>query len=158
MNQGFIENLKHFYRCPLVESILIGNFDNKKLSILHASRICKHARNKVSDRTIMICFHKAVFVKKETEGVNVVRNFDEIDPELAVDNWEYVNSDPSILYKDYVSVDQNVVECGESTDADIIAKLAVKNKLRTDNLGMKRTRKYQRSPSTSESIAHIHEL
>ncbi|GBM92333.1 hypothetical protein AVEN_40994-1 [Araneus ventricosus] len=70
---------------------------------------------------------RAGFVKKETEGVNVVENFDEIDSERATDNWEDVISDASILYEDYVNVDQNVVVCGESTDADIIAQLAVNN-------------------------------
>ncbi|GBL90437.1 hypothetical protein AVEN_10236-1 [Araneus ventricosus] len=95
MDQGIIKSLKHFYRRLLVESILISDFSNKKLNILHASRMCKQAWDKVSERTIMKCFHKAGFVKKETEGVNVVENFDEIGPELAVDNWEDLNFDPS---------------------------------------------------------------
>ncbi|GBL85197.1 hypothetical protein AVEN_222688-1 [Araneus ventricosus] len=127
MDQGIIKSLKHFYMRLLVESILFGDFDNKKLNILHTSRVCKQAWDKVSERTIMKCFHKAGFVNKETEGINVVENFDEIDPEMAVDNWEDVNSDASILYEDYVNVDQNVVVCHESTDADIIAQLAVNN-------------------------------
>ncbi|GBM79002.1 hypothetical protein AVEN_227230-1 [Araneus ventricosus] len=120
MDQGIIKNLKHFYKHLLVESILIEDFDHKKLNILYASRMCKQAWDKVSERTIMKCFHKAGFVKKETEGVNAAENFDEIDPELAVDNWEDVNSDPSILYEDLVNVDQNVVVCDKSTDEDII--------------------------------------
>ncbi len=45
-------------------------------------------------------WHKVGFGKEETKWVNVVENFDEIDPELAVDNWEDVNSDPLILYED----------------------------------------------------------
>ena len=48
----------------------------------------------------MKCFHKAGFVKKETEGVNVVEDFDEIDTELAVDYQEDINSDLSILHED----------------------------------------------------------
>ncbi|GBN88284.1 hypothetical protein AVEN_257935-1 [Araneus ventricosus] len=72
MDQGIIKSLKHFYRRLLVESIPISDFSNKKLNILHASRMCKQAWDKVSERTIMKCFHKAGFVKKETEGVNVV--------------------------------------------------------------------------------------
>ncbi|GBL90101.1 hypothetical protein AVEN_135457-1 [Araneus ventricosus] len=109
MDQGIIKNLKHFYRRQLVESILIEDFDNKKLNIHYASRMCEEAWDKVSERTIMKCFLKAGFVKKETEGVNVVENFDEFDPELSVDNWEDINYDLSILYEDYVNVDQNVV-------------------------------------------------
>ncbi|GBO13768.1 hypothetical protein AVEN_212423-1 [Araneus ventricosus] len=71
--------------------------------------MCKQAWDKVNERTIRKCYHKAGFVKKETEGVlNVMGNFDEIDPELAVDNWKDLNSDPSILYEDYVNVDQTV--------------------------------------------------
>ncbi len=62
----------------MVESILIGDFDNKNLNILHASRICKQAWDKVSERTIMQCSHKAGFVKEETKRVNVVESFDEI--------------------------------------------------------------------------------
>lgn len=82
----------------MVESILIGDFDNKNLNILHASRMCKQAWDKVSERTITNCFYKAGFVKKETERVNIVENVDEIDHELIIDNWEDENSDPSLLY------------------------------------------------------------
>ncbi|GBN02322.1 hypothetical protein AVEN_228677-1 [Araneus ventricosus] len=125
MDQGIIKDLKHFYRRLLVENILIGDFDNKKFSILHASRMCKQAWDKVSERTIMKCLHKAGFVKKETEGVKVVENFDEIDPELAVDNWEDVNSDPSILYRT-MSTWTKMWLCVAS-ELMIIAQLAVNN-------------------------------
>ena len=36
------------------------------------------------------------FVGKETENVKVVENFDEIEPDLAVDYWEGINSDSPI--------------------------------------------------------------
>ncbi|GBN78215.1 hypothetical protein AVEN_45096-1 [Araneus ventricosus] len=160
MDQGIIKTLKHFCIRLLVESILIGDFDSKKLNILHASRMCKKAWDKVSLRMIMKCFHKAGFVKKKTEGVNVVENFDEIDPELAVDNWEDVHSDPSILYEDYVNVDQNVVVCDESTDADIIARLAVNSQAENGLSGDEEDKEIQEKPlpSTSEAMVHIHEL
>ncbi len=53
---------------------------------------------------------------------------------MAVNNWEDVNSDPLILYEDYVNVDQNVVVCDETTDADIIAELAENNNQAEDGL------------------------
>lgn len=54
----------------------------------------KQAWDKGNERTIMNCFHKPGLVKKETEGVNVLENFAEIDPELAVYNCEDVKFDP----------------------------------------------------------------
>ena len=59
----------------------------------------KQARESVNDRKIMKCFHKAGFVKNETEGVNAMDNFYEIYPEQTVDYWEDINSDSPTLYK-----------------------------------------------------------
>lgn len=56
-----------------------------------------------------------------------MENFYDIDPQLAVHNLEDIHSDPTILYEDYVNVDQNVVVCRIATDADIIAKLVENN-------------------------------
>ncbi len=39
-------------------------------------------------------FQNARFAQKETEGVTAVEIFDETDPEMAVENWEDVDSNP----------------------------------------------------------------
>ena len=45
----------------------------------------KQAWNNVNERTVVKCFYKAGFLKKESQAVNVGENFDENDPRLAVD-------------------------------------------------------------------------
>lgn len=54
-------------------------------------------------------FHKAWFLKKETDRVNVVKNLDKIDSEIAVDNWKLL--DPSIVYEVCINVNQNLFVC-----------------------------------------------
>lgn len=46
-----------------------------------------------------------------------------------VDDWKIVSSDPSILYENYVKVDQSVAVCGKSTYKNIIIQLSVNNEL-----------------------------
>lgn len=42
---------------------------------------------------------------------------------ICLGNWEDVNSDPTILYEDYVNEGQNVIACGMVNDADNIAEV-----------------------------------
>ena len=76
--------------------------------------------------------------------VNLVENFDETDPELAVDYWNDINSDPSIFYEDYVNVSQNVSVCGEMSDEDMIVQLK-ESKQKMFYAGKKRAKKCKRS-------------
>ena len=60
-------------------------------------------------------------VSKETERIKVVENFAEIQLQPFVDYWEDINSDPAILYEDFLNEDQNVTLWGEMSDADMTA-------------------------------------
>ncbi|GBO17965.1 hypothetical protein AVEN_116336-1, partial [Araneus ventricosus] len=58
-----------------------------------------------------------------------------------------------------LNVDQNVVVCGESTDADI-AQLAVNNQAEDGLSGDEEVKEIQKKPlpSASEAMVHIHEF
>lgn len=121
MDQGIIKNLKHFYRGLLVENILSGegNALKIKLDILEASRMCKQAWDKVKPETIKNCFKKAGFVKTDEESAEETVT----DETLPIDGWEDVAPNQTILYEDFLNVDENVAVCGELTDADIVAEV-----------------------------------
>ncbi len=72
---------------------------------------------------------------------------------MAVDNWKDVNSDPLILYEDYVNVDKNVVVCGETTDADIIMAELAENNQAEDGLSGDEEVEKKPLPSASEAMA-----
>ena len=57
-------------------------------------------------------------------------------------------------------MDQNVVVCGEATDADIIAQLAENNQAEDGLSGDEEDKEIQEKPlpSSSEAMVHIHEL
>ncbi|UYV78371.1 K02A2.6-like [Cordylochernes scorpioides] len=92
-----------------------------KLDVLQASRLCKKAWDQVTSETIKHCFKKAGFVQKEEDEENADDIIAETMP--SVDGWEDVISNPTILYDDFLNVDDDVAVCGEITDADIIAEV-----------------------------------
>ena len=64
-----------------------------------------------------------------------MENFVEIDPELAVNYWEDINSDLTILYEDYLNKGQNATVCGKMSEANIIAQLSKNNQAENDLSG-----------------------
>ena len=89
-----------------------------------------------------------------------MENFDEIDPELAVDYSEYINFDPSILYQNSKSVGQTVDEGDRMSDADIIAQLKENNKAENSLTAKKEGKEIQKKilSSAAKTMVHIEEL
>lgn len=88
------------------------------------------------------------------------KTLDDIDSELVVGNWEAVKSDPSILYEDYVKVDQNVAVWGKATDVDITAHLAENNQADDGLSGNEENKEIQEKllSSSSEAMVLVREL
>lgn len=119
MDQGIIQNLKHYYRRQIVLKILDGieTKSQTKINLLDAGRLLSKAWTQVTPKTISNCFLKAGFSQKE--------NNSEIEDEtleiVNLERWEEVTSDVS--YEHYIHVDDNVAVCGELTDGEILEEV-----------------------------------
>lgn len=121
MDQGVIKNFKHFYRRLVVQNILSGAYldehEKIKINILQAARMCNSAWDQVTQKTIANCFRKGGFCHIEGEEENEAAR--EVVP--TVDNWEEVRHDAGVRYEEFVNMDEDLVVCGEQTDAEIVA-------------------------------------
>ncbi|KAJ8882157.1 hypothetical protein PR048_018645 [Dryococelus australis] len=114
MDQGVIINFKHFYRWLVVENILTTNEDKKVKIDLQASRMCNRAWEKVKNVTIADCFKKLGFTQRRNQndirGQNLGVNDEEVMP--AVEGFGDLMFS-SVLYEEFVTMDDDIVVCGE---------------------------------------------
>lgn len=149
MDQGVIKNLKHFYRCLVVQHLLTESSQKLPITLLDASRMCLNAWSKVSQKTIANCFRKAGFCR----STNPSELFDdEILPSPVA--WE-----DSIPFDDYVNIDENIEICGELSDADILSEVLNNKNIPTeDDEDVEDEVEEQRPiPTSSEAAFHLAE-
>lgn len=149
MDQGVIKNLKHFYRCLVVQHLLTESSQKLPITLLDASRMCLNAWSKVSQKTITNCFRKAGFCR----STNPSELFDdEILPSPVA--WE-----DSIPFDDYVNIDENIEICGELSDADILSEVLNNKNIPTeDDEDVEDEVEEQRPiPTSSEAAFHLAE-
>lgn len=134
-NEESMKNFKHFCRRLYVVKFLIGDLGTKNPNIPNNLQMCSQAYDKVTEVTIMKCFHKMEIIQKETESVNVLVNFNEINLSWLsiigkVSNLIHqycirtLPNDSSILY---VNVSQNIAMSDEASVSDIIAQMTENN-------------------------------
>lgn len=161
MDQGIIKNFKHFYRRLVVQNILTGTYIDKndkiKIDILQAARMCNSAWSQVTQTTIANCFRKGGFTHNNGEEQN------EVSAETlpAVGNWEDVLHDAGVSYEDFVNLDENLVVCGELTDAEILADvIGNRNDSAASSNEEEEQPDLQRKPipTTAQAMDHIEEL
>ena len=148
MDQGIIKNLKHFYRCLLVQHILTESSQKLPITLLDASRMCLNAWSKVSQKTIANCFRKAGFIRSAVSS----ELFDEenLPPPVA---WE-----DSMPFDDYINIDENIEICGDLSDTDILSEVLSNKNIATEDEDIEDEVQEQRPiPTSSEAVFHLAE-
>nr|XP_042910876.1 tigger transposable element-derived protein 4-like [Parasteatoda tepidariorum] len=149
MDHGIIKNLKHFYRCLVVQHLLTESSQKLPITLLDASRMCLNAWSKVSKKTIANCFRKAGFIRNTVPS----ELFNEENLPLPV-AWE-----DNIPFDDYVSMDENIDICGELSDKDILSEVLNNQNITTeDEEDIEDEVEEQRPiPTSSEAVVHLSE-
>ena len=86
--------------------------------------------------------------------------FDDMDPNLTVNYFEDMNSDPSISHEDNINMKKKGTVCGKISDADVIVQLQENSEAEDGLSGKEGAKKIQKKllPSMAEAIVHICEL
>lgn len=112
MDQGVINNVKHFYsRWLVVQNILVDAYldehENININILQAAHTCNCAWDQVIQKTIPNCFCENGFYHTKD------KDEDEANTEIVstVDKWDDIHYDPGIRYKDSVKMDEEIWQC-----------------------------------------------
>ncbi|XP_042900840.1 tigger transposable element-derived protein 4-like [Parasteatoda tepidariorum] len=128
-DQGIIHSLKVQYRKEMVRK-MIHCFDNKitfSVNLLDAMRYLKCAWNNVSSETIINSFKCGGF----TDGKEMnLQEISEAEPETLTNLIEEAEKRGILsapLFKDYTTIDEDLLTSDITTDQDIIAELSAKN-------------------------------
>ena len=121
MDQGMIQNLKHYYKKLVIVRHLWAierKREVEKISMLDAMHYLQGAWNNVNETTIPNCYKKAGFkVSDDTDAVDIEADIDE-DPLDDLPLARLLGS--NFMMSNYVGVDDNVPTCEELTDDAIV--------------------------------------